>query len=758
MISDRRSIQKSKKTLNTRILCVIFAIALIVSLTACNNTPAGNTTESDGTSADGSGNGGNNGNGGNSGSGSTDGTEGETSTNVPDNTQPAEDAEYTYELTDNGDGTVTVKQTSDKASYTATFGYPSGTEYSLDKSSGALSFTYTAESTDELVFTATGEYCGSLKFTVNEGIDAVLELSGFTVTSNSACPIYIAGADGFDISAKKDTDNGIYDKRTEIGDDDVKAAVYSECDLKLKGAGTLKVVSDNGNGIHSKDDITVQKLILYVSCLDNALKGNDEVKISSGDITLIARHGDGIKTSNTALSSKGKQKGSVTVDDGILNIYAACDGIDVAFDVNINGGMLNIYTDKYSGYSEEITAVSENIYYIRSISTEYKYSVYYFNTESDGKWVNTDGSYKTVSSGRQSYYYYEVEKPSGYQYMIVYVYNSTQEQGQSSSYYRASSQMTLNQNYDTIAFGGYTGGRPGSTSSAANTFSWTNYTTTSQAGPGGMGGPGGMNDGNSDKGDYSTKGIKADNEITVTGGTIVIKAYDDALHTNNDVTIESGATPTGNITISGGSLTLSSNDYAIHAAGKALVSGGTVNILSSYEGIEGTTVEISGGDVSVISSDDGLNGTGTSGTSIVISGGTLYVYAGGDGVDSNSQTSYSGILFSGGRSVIISYGRADSSIDTEKGYSYTGGYVIGIGLSGGMGGESKNCKDFSSVGKSTTLNLSSGSYLTVKDIATVKMPQAMNALVVLLGSTDAGISQASSTSSTVDANGVAWLK
>ena len=74
MISDGRSILKSKKALYTRILCVIFAIALIVSLTACNNTPAGNTTESDGTSADGSGNGGNG------------GTTGEISTNVPDNT------------------------------------------------------------------------------------------------------------------------------------------------------------------------------------------------------------------------------------------------------------------------------------------------------------------------------------------------------------------------------------------------------------------------------------------------------------------------------------------------------------------------------------------------------------------------------------------------------------------------------------------------------------------------------------------------
>ena len=112
-----------------------------------------------------------------------------------------------------------------------------------------------------------------------------------------------------------------------------------------------------------------------------------------------------------------------------------------------------------------------------------------------------------------------------------------------------------------------------------------------------------------------------------------------------------------------------SNDDALHADGKAAVLDGSVRVLQSYEGIEGRTIEIAGGNVSVISSDDGLNGTVTSGTGITISGGTLYVLAGGDGADANSQTSYGGILFSGGYSVIISTGKSDSSIDSERGYN-----------------------------------------------------------------------------------------
>lgn len=229
-----------------------------------------------------------------------------------------------------------------------------------------------------------------------------------------------------------------------------------------------------------------------------------------------------------------------------------------------------------------------------------------------------------------------------------------------------------------------------------------------------------------------------------------------AVHANSDVELENGATPTGNVTVSGGKLTLFSDDDAIHADGKVLINGGSISVVGSYEGVEGDTVEIAGGSVSVVSSDDGINGTAGSGTAIEISGGNLYIYAGGDGVDSNSVTSYSGIHFAGGKSVIISTGQADSGIDTERGYKFTGGYVIAIGRSGGMSGESTNCSNFTSVGTSKTLSLQKDGYLVVADIVTVKMPVSINALVVCLGKANADITLNFSTDLALDADGVYW--
>ena len=168
-------------------------------------------------------------------------------------------------------------------------------------------------------------------------------------------------------------------------------------------------------------------------------------------------------------------------------------------------------------------------------------------------------------------------------------------------------------------------------------------------------------------------------------------------------------------------------------------------LIFATDGIEGVSVSISGGNVSVVSKDDGINGTGTSGASISISGGTLYVYAGGDGIDSNSTTSYGGIAFSGGKTVIISTSGGNSAIDSERGYSFTGGSVLAIMPSGGMSGETTNCSNFSSVGIKTTKSATSGATVTVsvssETVMTVEMPCTLSsAMFVYLGSNSATIS------------------
>ena len=152
------------------------------------------------------------------------------------------------------------------------------------------------------------------------------------------------------------------------------------------------------------------------------------------------------------------------------------------------------------------------------------------------------------------------------------------------------------------------------------------------------------------------------------------------------------------------------------------------------------TVNINDGNLYVVSKDDGINGIATSSAAITVSGGILYVYAGGDGIDSNSRTSYGGIVFSGGKSLIISTGNGNSAIDSEQGYSYTGGSVVAIMPRGGMSDEATRCQNFSSVANYDTLSLSEGGDLVCNigaDKLTVNMPAQINGYVIMLGDSSA---------------------
>lgn len=631
----------------------------------------------------------------------------------------------------------------------------SGTKDAYRIDGTTLTFT---EISEESVYSVSGTFAGNIVIDVGDDYAFELELTGFSLVSTQTNPVLILSGDEVTITAKKGTENYIYDMREAVDEEDdslYSAAVYAKTDLEISGKGSLTVFSGNNNGIHTKDDLKVKNLTLMVACMDNALKGNDSVKIDGGTLTLIAAAGDGIKTKNSDVSKKGKQRGTVSIAGSQITIYAACDGIDAAYNAEIEEETttLTIYTDRYSAYSQEVTKVEEDGYYIRFSSQNYKYSIKYIDSQTgETEWVNAE-YHSTVSGGRTAYYYYSFPKKTEYDKMQFFIYSSDMEQMQEENYAAASEEMSLNTSYDTIAI-------------SNNSYGWTNYSTSATSGgfggmggrPG-MGGMGGMQDGNTEKGDHSTKGIKADNEIIIQNGTITICSYDDALHANNDETLENGETPSGNVTIFDGVLTLYTKDDGIHADGTVTIQGGTVSVTNSYEGIEGNQVVIEGGTVSVIASDDGINGTATSGTAITIAGGEIYIYCSGDGLDSNSRTSYSGIVFAGGNTVVISTSNGDSAIDTEQGYQYTAGNVVAVMPRGGMSSEATHCKNFSSVGTTTQLSLKAGEYLTAEigtAAATVQIPSSLSAYVILLGSSKATAKTTDTTQKVLNASGVNW--
>ena len=605
-----------------------------------------------------------------------------------------------------------------------------------DDGYGGVTITFTTV-TENSEYQISGTVYGNIVIDIGDDFEFTLDLSGLTLTSVCNVPIEVVSADEVSISAQKKTTSNIYDKRAVVTDEDEQhaAAIYSVCDLKLKGKGTLNVISDNNNGIRTKDDLSVKNLTLTVNCEDNALKGNDSVTIESGTITLIARTGDGIKTSNTATKYNDdgtfkKQQGNIYIntDEGdlTLNIYAACDGIDASYDVVISGSpVINIYTSSYSSYSEEVESSTSSTIYLAVPSTGY-YSVLF----SDETWANT--SYVgSAMSGRTTYQVYSFDMPSSATTVSVYKYSSSSSQGTDSGYSYCSGVKTVNTAKNCIIL---------KTNGSTYSFDWTTYGQQPT-------GPGGQSEGNSDKLDYSAKGIKADNSVTISGGTVTVESYDDCIHANSDVEIDYGNGTTaygaGDVTISGGVLTLFSCDDAAHADGTLTVSGGEITVTGCYEGLEGTYITISGGVISVTASDDGINGTSESGTAIAISGGDIYIYAQGDGIDSNSRTSKTGLVISGGDVVVICNSTGNGAIDTENGYTVSGSAHVVAVMSSSSQWKSETTNVTTSLGTSTkTIGLTKDNYLTVNgDDLVVKMPCSFSsAYVFCIGWTSSTVS------------------
>ncbi len=154
-------------------------------------------------------------------------------------------------------------------------------------------------------------------------------------------------------------------------------------------------------------------------------------------------------------------------------------------------------------------------------------------------------------------------------------------------------------------------------------------------------------------------GITSKDDLKITGGTYIITSNEDAIEANDSIRIYDGTftiysskdvlhsendedDALGYVYIRSGDFTITASDDAIYGNSIVQIDGGTINILSSTEGIEGTHLQFNGGNITIYATDDGINATDKTSNDVIIevNGGEINVaMASGDtdGFDSNGD-------------------------------------------------------------------------------------------------------------------------
>ena len=186
------------------------------------------------------------------------------------------------------------------------------------------------------------------KTTYADGL-VTINLMGLELSNTSTSPVYIAAiGDEVEISSKNGYTNTISDGTSYTNDDGDSGAIYACDDIKFKGKGTLNVNGNCADAIVCKNDIKIWNGTLNVTAVDDGIRGKDSVRIGDPDdtdfsylnVNVTTSGGDGIKSTDESDTTCG----FVRVSGGNVNVNSYGDCIFGVYNVEINGGSLNLVT------------------------------------------------------------------------------------------------------------------------------------------------------------------------------------------------------------------------------------------------------------------------------------------------------------------------------------------------------------------------------------------------------------------------------
>lgn len=224
----------------------------------------------------------------------------------------------------------------------------SATKIVLDGSSASVTGEGAAADGSTVTISADGTYVvsGTLadgQVVVNlPGDDdkAQVVLDGVTIHNEDGPAIQVDQADKVFLTLADGSTNALSDGASYTpadGEDEPYAALYSKDDLTINGSGTLEVTGNYRHGIASKDDTVITEGTISVTSVEDAVRGNDAIKIGGGEVTVNAGDdafhseylfyiADG--TVNVGSCVEGYEAEKIIVHGGETSIVASDDGVN----------------------------------------------------------------------------------------------------------------------------------------------------------------------------------------------------------------------------------------------------------------------------------------------------------------------------------------------------------------------------------------------------------------------------------------------
>ena len=159
------------------------------------------------------------------------------------------------------------------------------------------------------------------------------------ITCASSAAVYVKSAEKVFVTLAEGSQNTLRntDEYVAIDDNNIDAVIFAKSDLTLNGTGSLTIISAEGHGIVSKDDLKITGGTYDITAAGHALSEKDSVRIADGTFILTAEK-DGIHAEN----ADDEETGYIYIADGDFTITSDGDGMDASNIVQIEDGTLDI--------------------------------------------------------------------------------------------------------------------------------------------------------------------------------------------------------------------------------------------------------------------------------------------------------------------------------------------------------------------------------------------------------------------------------